>query len=954
MMSQETCLRGIALVIDDAEKGPQLVFRYPVARGTDTPSSSHADNQFTSLGDNNTYPRHISQAKKKPLVDNPFIYTTKTLAIGDDDAIVVAKAASSADILATPPTVATATTAPTNFSISDSTSRKLSSSAQIQQLSKSPRNAQGTSTGAPTENSDAAHAAHKPTKRLSDRSANLAQGDDAASSSTSMRISNRPSDISPKMSDKNGSMPVNTISQTSDPFGMIDEDLLAWLFRPKYILCNKVFELEIDGTVFVSYPIVLEGQRLRLFNVVFAIRSDDNPTGPVGGLIKSYNAIAERLAKTLLHEEDRCGYVSAEVRTMMRVWSEQKSMAHNPSGSKIYNPEGSISIDADVKTKAKQDANDTTLHRSKQGAAVLPGNGKKASSARELEKDDSAHVRKDDGRASQATARDEALQWTDRGGASIKIDLGTVMSECLSRSLLARDIQDIFNKLRQKRMAQVLINSWVPLSISLHDPDVHPSTPIRPYHTLLLLKEGDAILRSLPSDASLQLRQLVKIANPLKSFEELNIESGISLAQLFRLAAHLVYWGCGRIQDTLTKHNIYVIHPGANLRPQSSLAIEFSNKFGSLSSGDSHVDNTKAGKSPLSLLKVLSQLSVRPAKVGNFLQGLSANAQLKFIKMLIWLLRHDFLVQLHMYVHLVIPQTWLKKEQKKRLKGGIDIQARNHGPTKMSVGVEGGEHRRSSSSTHENLRHRLSPTSNLAGSDRRSEVPSNSGDKPHTTNTEEHSSAAPSRRRSESFDQNSSRHATSGSLQSDKGTDQASIKSNDAYVEVGKSAPGENQSTLTPQDSGAIFVRDDMDAFEAYRRKYRSFRVGHARGAKGELSQFAVDNVRMSSAKGLRRLDSDPLADISKFNLAGDIGGTVDVDDQFSQASFESAYLASIADDTPVYHMFKRLSPYFHGKHHVEEIMWRETVSRKAIQSVFATYSNVLVSVLHPKVASKW
>jgi hypothetical protein len=55
-----------------------------------------------------------------------------------------------------------------------------------------------------------------------------------------------------------------------------------------------------------------------------------------------------------------------------------------------------------------------------------------------------------------------------------------------------------------------------------------------------------------------------------------------------------------------------------------------------------------------------------------------------------------------------------------------------------------------------------------------------------------------------------------------------------------------------------------------------------------------------------------------------------------------------------VYQMLKRLSPYFHGQHHVEEIMWRETVSRKAIQSVFATYTNILCTTLHPKAASKW
>ena len=64
-----------------------------------------------------------------------------------------------------------------------------------------------------------------------------------------------------------------------------------------------------------------------------------------------------------------------------------------------------------------------------------------------------------------------------------------------------------------------------------------------------------------------------------------------------------------------------------------------------------------------------------------------------------------------------------------------------------------------------------------------------------------------------------------------------------------------------------------------------------------------------------------------------------------------TAYLESIANETAVFQMFSRLVPYFHGKHHVEEIMWRETVSRKAINSVLATYSSVLVRVLHSESA---
>ena len=106
----------------------------------------------------------------------------------------------------------------------------------------------------------------------------------------------------------------------------------------------------------------------------------------------------------------------------------------------------------------------------------------------------------------------------------------------------------------------------------------------------------------------------------------------------------------------------------------------------------------------------------------------------------------------------------------------------------------------------------------------------------------------------------------------------------------------------------------------------------------------------------LRKLhgSDDSLGIIGDLGVGARVGPGISREGRFSMASYESLYLESIADDTPVYTMLKRLSPYFHGKHHVEEIMWRETVSRKAIQSVFATYSNVLISVLHPKAASEW
>jgi len=53
----------------------------------------------------------------------------------------------------------------------------------------------------------------------------------------------------------------------------------------------------------------------------------------------------------------------------------------------------------------------------------------------------------------------------------------------------------------------------------------------------------------------------VEFASPTKSFRELQTDLGIPIAQLYRLAAHLVYWGQGKIMDALTKSNVYILNP---------------------------------------------------------------------------------------------------------------------------------------------------------------------------------------------------------------------------------------------------------------------------------------------------------------------------------------------------------------------------------------------------------
>ena len=52
------------------------------------------------------------------------------------------------------------------------------------------------------------------------------------------------------------------------------------------------------------------------------------------------------------------------------------------------------------------------------------------------------------------------------------------------------------------------------------------------------------------------------------------------------------------------------------------------------------------------------------------------------------------------------------------------------------------------------------------------------------------------------------------------------------------------------------------------------------------------------------------------------------------------------ADDVAKLHTFFRLCPYFRGEHHIEEIMFRESVSRAVVDSIVSTFSRVLVTAV--------
>lgn len=73
----------------------------------------------------------------------------------------------------------------------------------------------------------------------------------------------------------------------------------------------------------------------------------------------------------------------------------------------------------------------------------------------------------------------------------------------------------------------------------------------------------------------------------------------------------------------------------------------------------------------------------------------------------------------------------------------------------------------------------------------------------------------------------------------------------------------------------------------------------------------------------------------------------VNVASQLLFTDQERDYLAKIAKPNPVFLLFKRLCVYFHGQHHLEEIMWRENLSRGELRTVVSTYQDIIVCCTH-------
>lgn len=230
-----------------------------------------------------------------------------------------------------------------------------------------------------------------------------------------------------------------------------------------------------------------------------------------------------------------------------------------------------------------------------------------------------------------------------------------IFDTILTKSSLAQCLKTLYHDLCATGLINVVLNESVTLCFCLPqkawnfrfserktkggqpfiDPDIIDRciVSLKPYHGFLLLVDPSELLDCVPPSGAKILLQLIESYNPLKSLQSMSSDSDLSLDQVYQMVGHLVYWAKATIIYPLCETNVYVISPDAPIHVNSPLVERFATKFPGMS-----------------LIEVISDFSL-PTSIGHLTTPLQHPArQGRLAQMVLWMLQHHLLMQLHTYV----------------------------------------------------------------------------------------------------------------------------------------------------------------------------------------------------------------------------------------------------------------------------------------------------------------
>lgn len=155
---------------------------------------------------------------------------------------------------------------------------------------------------------------------------------------------------------------------------------------------------------------------------------------------------------------------------------------------------------------------------------------------------------------------------------------------------------------------------------------------LKPYHGMLLLADYTELLDCVPPSGAVMLTKLLNAYNPFKTLQNIATDADFAIKHVYELVGHLVYWAKATIIYPLCETNVYVIAPDAPLHNHSPLAEKFFAKFS------------------MNLFEVISEFSL-PTSIGHLTTPLQyPTKQGTLVQMVLWMLQHHLLMQLHTYV----------------------------------------------------------------------------------------------------------------------------------------------------------------------------------------------------------------------------------------------------------------------------------------------------------------
>lgn len=370
------------------------------------------------------------------------------------------------------------------------------------------------------------------------------------------------------------------------------DDVLAPLFAVKPQLCNQKFELKVNDVRFVSHPTLVSKKEQK-----------SNITSNLSGLNAPINQPQTLAQQTLA------------------------TAPNNQNSQKSHPQQMLVNIVFALHAQASYSVVKCYYDLSKRLGLAL---------------------KVEEQRVGYLTEETVLMARTHDEVSSKQLPLEKAFDLISERCSLAQSLKSIYHDLCTTGLLNSTINQNLTLSFclpakahQLHKKGsmVDPETidrclkSLKPYHGMLLLVDFAELLDCVPPSGARMLLQLIEVYTPLMSLQSMGSDADLSIEHVYKLVSHLVYWAKATIIYPLCETNVYVIAPDAPLHTKSHLVEKFSVRFPGMS-----------------LFEVISDFSL-PTSIGHLTTPLQQSARQGILaQMVLWMLQHHLLMQLHTYV----------------------------------------------------------------------------------------------------------------------------------------------------------------------------------------------------------------------------------------------------------------------------------------------------------------